>query len=117
LSHSDLRRRRGRIGHLMGAVPAWFDEGVAVVVSDDRRYLAPPEAADRCRVRADEALPIGMFEWRREMGQFDTRQLYAKSACRVADWMAAHGGAAAVTRLVARGADGTPFAEAYAAAQ
>lgn|SRR5215472_12321887 len=117
LSHIELHRRLGRIRHLMGGIPSWFDEGVAVVVSDDRRYLAPPEAADRCRVRADEALPSGIFEWSREMGRYDTKQLYAKSACRVADWMAANGGAPAVLRLIARVADGMPFAEAYAAAQ
>jgi len=115
LSHIELHHRIGRIRHLMGVIPAWFDEGVAVVVSDDRRYLMPPDAADRCLVRSDEALPSGMFEWRREMGRNDNRQLYAKAACRVADWMRAKGGATTVTRLVARVAGGTSFGEAYAA--
>ena len=115
LSHIELHHRIGRIRHLMGVIPAWFDEGVAVVVSDDRRYLMPPDAADRCLVRSDEALPSGMFEWRRAMGRNDNRQLYAKAACRVADWMRAKGGATTVTRLVARVAGGTSFGEAYAA--
>lgn len=115
LSHIELHHRIGRIHHLMGAIPAWFDEGVAVVVSDDRRYLTRPDAADRCLVRSDETLPSGMFEWRRAMGRDDNRQLYAKAACRVADWMAAKGGAPAVARLVARVAGGAAFAEAYAA--
>ena len=117
LSHIELHHRLGRIRYLMGVIPAWFDEGVAVIVSDDRRYLMPTDAPDRCRVRSEEALPTGIFEWRREMGQYDTRQLYAKSACRVADWMAAKGGAAAVTRLVASIANGAPFAGAYGDAQ
>jgi hypothetical protein len=114
LSHIELHHRLGRINHLTGAIPSWFDEGVAVVVSDDRRYLAPAGAPDRCLVRSDEALPTGIFEWVREMGRTDTRRLYAKSACRVADWMARNGGATAVLRLVARVVKGTPFAEAYA---
>ncbi len=72
-------------------------------------------AADRCLIRSDEKLPTGKFEWIREAGRLDTKQLYAKAACRVADWMAAKGGAAAVKRLVATVSNGTPFAEAYAA--
>jgi len=113
LSHIELHHRLGWIRHVIGAIPAWFDEGVAVVVSDDRRYLAPPGSAQRCRVRSDEPLPTGALEWQREMGEYDTRQLYAKSACRVADWMAAKGGATAVLQLIERVAHGTPFAEAY----
>ena len=115
LSHIELHHRIGRIRHLMGVIPAWFDEGLAVVVSGDRRYLAPADAADRCLVRSDEALPTGMLEWSRRAGRDDSNQFYAKAACRVADWMAAKGGAPAVTRLVARVAGGTSFGEAYAA--
>jgi hypothetical protein len=117
LSHIELHHRLGNIRHLMGAIPSWFDEGVAVVVSDDRRYLAPADAADRCLVRSDETLPSGLLEWVREVGRYDTRQLYAKAACRVVDWLSARGSAAAVTRLIAQVADGTSFAEAYAAEQ
>jgi len=115
LSHMELRHRLGRLRFLMGAIPAWFDEGVAVVVSDDRRYLAPANAPEPCLIRSDEELPTGRFDWIREVGRFDTKQLYAKAACRVAEWMAAKGGAAAVTRLVGQVSSGTPFAEAYAA--
>jgi hypothetical protein len=117
LSHVELHRRLGRIHYLMGAVPAWFDEGLAVVVSDDRRYLAPANAPDRCRVRADEPLPTGILEWVRQAGPYDTKQLYAKAACRVADWIANSGGGAAVMRLVALVSSGTPFTEAYRAAR
>jgi len=114
LSHIELHHRLGPIQQLIGGVPAWFDEGVAVVVSDDRRYLKPATAPDRCRVRSDEALPTGSLEWRREMGASDPRGLYAKSACRVADWMSANGGAAGVLWLIERVSHRTPFAEAYA---
>lgn len=115
LSHIELHHRLGNIRHLMGAVPSWFDEGLAVVVSDDRRYLAPADATDRCLVRSDETLPTGLFEWVREIGRNDSRRLYAKSACRVADWMAAKGGAAAVIRLVGEVSRGTSFTQTYAA--
>ena len=115
LSHIELHHRIGRIRHLMGVIPSWFDEGVAVVVSDDRRYLAPADAADRCVVRSDEMLPTGLFEWRRELRRHDNGQLYAKAACRVTDWMAKRDGAAAVMRLIASVAGGMSFAEAYAA--
>lgn len=115
LSHMELHHRIGLVRYFLGAIPSWFDEGVAVVVSDDRRYLAPAGAADRCKVRSDEALPTGIIEWGRAIGEYDPKQLYAKAACRVVDWMAAKGGAAAVLRLVARISDGVPFAEAYSA--
>ncbi len=109
LSHIELRHRLGRLRFLIGAIPAWFDEGVAVVVSDDRRYLAPADAPQRCLVRSDEKLPTGKFEWIREVGRFDKKQLYAKAACRVAEWMATKGGAAAVMRLVARVSSRSPL--------
>jgi len=114
LSHIELHHRIGAGNHLLGAIPSWFDEGLAVVVSDERRYLMPADDADRCRVRSDEKLPTGVFEWAREIGNDDPRQLYAKSACRVADWMIARGGAPAVLQLVARVANGVPFADAFA---
>lgn len=115
LSHIELHHRLGRVAHLMGAIPAWFDEGVAVTVSNDPRYLAPAGAADRCLVRSDETLPAGRFEWIRDVGRDDKQQLYAKAACRVADWMSARGGAPAVVQLIAKVSSGTSFADAYAA--
>ena len=114
LSHIELHHRLGRFRQLTGAIAAWFDEGVAVVVSDDRRYLAPEGAPDRCLVRSEEELPSGMIEWRRQAGPHDRNRLYAKAACRVADWIAAKGGGAAVVRLLDQVASGTSFAESYA---
>lgn len=115
LSHMELHHRIGLVRYFLGAIPSWFDEGLAVAVSDDRRYLAPAGAADRCKVRSDEALPTGIIEWGRAVGEYDPKQLYAKAACRVTDWMAAKGGKAAVLRLVARVSQGTSFDEAYGA--
>jgi hypothetical protein len=36
---------------MTNSIPAWFNAGVAVIVSDDGRYLAPTDAPDRCFVR------------------------------------------------------------------
>lgn len=67
-------------------VPQWFDEGLAVVVSDDRRYLLPVGAADRCRVEPDGPLPVTLPEWLRAAGADE--QTYAKAACRVSRLLA-----------------------------
>ncbi len=112
LAHIELHNRIGFIRFVSGAIPSWFDEGLAVVVSDDPRYLAPVGAADRCLVDADGPLPTGMREWSRRAGADD--QLYAKAACRVSRWLAKKGGTAAVPRLLSQVARGTPFAQAYA---
>jgi hypothetical protein len=112
LSHIELHRRLGLIHFLSGAIPAWFDEGVAVVVSDDPRYLASVGASDRCLVRSNEPLPSGMSEWSRRAGE--DHQLYAKAACRVSEWISLKGRSAAVTKLVGQVSTGMSFAKAYA---
>ncbi len=47
LSHIALKQRVGRIRAFFGAVPAWFDEGLAVLLSNDERFNKkfPPTAA------------------------------------------------------------------------
>jgi len=114
-SHIEVHHRLGLVALARGAIPAWFDEGLAVYVSDDRRYLGPVAAADRCLVRSDEELPSAMREWMRRATGMDDDRLYAKSACRVSRWIAANGGPAAVTKLLARVSTGTSFAQAYGA--
>src|SRR5438477_353568 len=47
LTHVELHNR---LGPKMFAVPAWFDEGLAVNVSDDPHYVAPPVMRDRCLI-------------------------------------------------------------------
>ncbi|TDC83557.1 hypothetical protein E1193_08290 [Micromonospora sp. KC606] len=44
-------------------VPQWFDEGLAVVVSDDPRYLKSRSADDRCMAPPDGALPQTLDQW------------------------------------------------------
>ncbi|GAB3810477.1 hypothetical protein [Micromonospora zhanjiangensis] len=82
-----------------GGVPQWFDEGLAVLVSDDPRYLGPDGPADRCLVDQPGTLPATLAEWMRADGG---DQLYARAACRVSRWAAAHGGAEAVRDLLRR---------------
>jgi hypothetical protein len=112
LSHIELHHRVGFIRSLTNAIPAWFDEGVAVIVADDRRYLAPVAAPDRCLVRSDKSLPNTMSEWNRVAGEQDSH-IYAEAACRVSDWMSHEGGSYAVRNLVQTVSTGTPFSRIH----
>ena len=105
LSHVELHHR---LGPHAERVPQWFDEGLAVVVSDDPRYLLPASSADRCRVASDEPLPVTLSEWLTAAGADE--QTYAKAACRVSRWLSTHGDRAALPDLIARLDRGEPFA-------
>lgn len=104
LSHVEFHRR---LGARRDRVPQWFDEGLAVLVSDDSRYLRPAGAADRCLVNTEEALPETLTDWLSAAGADE--QVYAKAACRVSRWADAHGGPPAVLDLIARLDRGEPF--------
>ncbi|WP_208804452.1 hypothetical protein, partial [Microbispora triticiradicis] len=96
MSHVELHARLGA-----GAeVPQWFDEGLAVLVSGDPRYLAPDTAPDRCLVSTDAPLPATLDAWLRAAGA--DRNTYARAACRVSRWVVANGGPHAVLDLVRR---------------
>jgi len=88
-SHIELHARVGL--RRLSSFPAWFDEGLAVIVSDDARYLKPGETgAARCTEEPSDNLPVGMFEWARVAGR--TSGLYASAACKVLRLMDANGG-------------------------
>lgn len=108
LSHIELHRRVGTLRAYRGAVPAWFDEGLAVIVSNDTRYLKPGGDGDRCLQSSDQPLPETQRAWLRPGDD----SLYAVAACRVSRWMATHGGGDGVLRLVDRMAAGEDFATA-----
>jgi hypothetical protein len=95
---------------LLGDVPEWFVEGVAVVVSDDARYLAPENAADRCLIAPDGPLPTHLADW---IKHAVPEQLYAKSACEVTRWMASRGGSQAIVKLLRDVAGGVTFDAAW----
>jgi len=106
LSHIALHVRLGWVKTARRAIPQWFDEGLAVVVSNDPRYLAPPSAADRCLIFSTEALPTGRGEW---IENAASRDLYAKAACRVWRWLESHQGSAGALRLIERVSRGEDF--------
>jgi len=104
-SHAELHGRIGAWRMLRGALPAWFDEGLAVVISDDERYLAPgPTAAARCRAEPDADARVGFFAWGSVAGK--TPGLYAQAACRMLRWMEANGGRAGLLAAVDEIAEG-----------
>jgi hypothetical protein len=111
-SHIELHRRLGLWKFITGAVPSWFDEGVAVVVSDDPRYLRPAVDGDRCLVKPRTPLPQTLAAWLRMAGQ--QHDLYAQAACKVVRWMRAHGGKPAVATLIDRVGGGATFDTVYA---
>ncbi|MBS0547614.1 MAG: hypothetical protein JSR24_07690 [Proteobacteria bacterium] len=109
LSHIELHRRLGRIDTMRRAIPQWFDEGVAAMVSQDPRY--PPAASDtECADAAQGALPAARAAWIHDVNH---DALYAKAARRVGCWMANRGGPKAVTNLIEQVAAGTRFEDAW----
>ena len=110
-SHIELHERLGFAKFILGAIPAWFDEGLAVIVSDDPRYLLASTESDRCRVKATGFFPMAPMEWTRAAGT--DHNLYARAACRVLRWMNANGGNAAALSLIQKVAEGVPFSEIY----
>nr|WP_143105584.1 hypothetical protein [Pseudonocardia ammonioxydans] len=107
MSHVELHTR---LGGARSEVPQWFDEGLAVVAGDDRRYIAAPGSADRCLVRPDGPLPASLDEWL-EAADADV-DVYAEAACEVSRWLAGHESPrAATTQLVAGLRSGEDFAD------
>lgn len=115
LSHVELHGRAGLWHMEMGAVPAWFDEGVAVLVSDDPEYLAPARPGrDRCAAGPMADMPTDPAEWRDKLAE-QGDLLYASAACQADLWMIAHGGPPAVPALLTKIHDGGSFDSLYAA--
>jgi hypothetical protein len=85
LTHAEMHRRLNDYEK----VPPWFHEGLAVVVSQDRRYLP-------CAV--DQAGALGRVRAGTSTGQ----DFYRDSGCVVDRWVAEHGGPAAVLDLIDR---------------
>jgi hypothetical protein len=96
MSHIELHARLAS----SAAVPQWFDEGLAVVVSDDPRYLAPAPAADRCLIAPTGPLPVTLEEWLSAASK--DASTYAKSACQVSRWLHANGDRTALLSLIER---------------
>ena len=106
----------GRIGiyhSIMDTVPAWFDEGVAVVASDAPEFAALAKANQNgCLNTPTDHLPVDKTRWFEEASKYPF--IYAQAGCRVAEWMATRGGSHGISRLLARIAKGESFDRAYA---
>jgi hypothetical protein len=110
-AHVELHGRIGLLNFWTGAIPTWFDEGLAVVVSDDPRYFHPASEADRCRTAPDGPMPERLKDWVKAAGS--DHMLYARAACRVLRWTQRNGGHEAVLRLIDRINQGEAFGPVY----
>ncbi|WP_203835997.1 hypothetical protein [Winogradskya humida] len=107
LSHAELH-------HLLGAsansVPDWFDEGLAVLVSQDPRYLAPVGTPERCLMPYELALPVVDADWFSSTRHGNDLP-YRQAACVVSRWARGHGNGTGVADLASRLAQGSKFGE------
>jgi hypothetical protein len=107
LTHAEYLQRLGPRSKL---IPIWFAEGLAVYVSDDRRYLAPANSSDRCLTDPAGELPETQTRWLQVIS-YDTRP-YAQAGCRVSRWLARKGNGT-VLELIKQINSGRSFADAY----
>ena len=103
MAHVALHRRIGVHRQMSGAVPAWFDEGLAILISKDARYIRPGRGRERCVEEPDGPLPANPFEWAPLSGR--DPMVYAKAACAVVLWMEENGGRAGLLAAIERGED------------
>ncbi|MGE5625447.1 MAG: hypothetical protein ACM3ZT_07860 [Bacillota bacterium] len=107
-AHVELRVRVGLWKIQMGAIPEWFEQGVAVVAADDPLYIRPPSHQSRCLAGSFPDMPATPSEWRDELEQ-EGDVLYAQSACKTVMWMDSHGGPHAVADLLTQVSRGQAF--------
>ncbi|MDF1621334.1 hypothetical protein [Pseudothioclava nitratireducens] len=97
-SHAEFNQRAGYWALFRRKVPAWFNEGLAVVASDDARYMLDGVGHTRC-LAPPTGLIEGLTAFRRAGGTDPA--LYARAACGVLIWMEVHGGRDAVLAALA----------------
>ena len=97
-SHVELHARLGVWGMLIGAIPAWFDEGMAVLVSGDQRYLNGQNQAENCEAVRTATLPSSALDWRRRAGTHD-QSLYHDATCAAQARLALTGGLSAAMQF------------------
>jgi hypothetical protein len=105
-SHVEFHSRLGALQLLTGSVPAWFDEGLAVLVSNDPRYVGSGITSEtRCLAEPEGEMPSSPFQWAVKSGK--TPILYARAACRVTRWLDANGGVAGLKLAMQATAQGS----------
>ncbi len=80
LSHVELHWRMGLAGWLRGTVPAWFDEGLATVISEDPRFRRD---ASREAVRDVMMVRSYLGQWAQHAGRVGWRTAYSAASTRV----------------------------------
>lgn len=94
IAHAEMRWRVGPLAVLSGRYPAWFDEGLAVLVSRDPGFLEVDGlGAPRCKREWSDGLagelPRSGLPW--APAAVDARASYGRAACRAAQWYASAG--------------------------
>lgn len=112
LAHMELHQRVGSNPRLFSqAVPTWFDEGLAVYISQDTRYLDVEDGqVTGCKAGKWPEPPSDQRTFRR-LGATEAEAIYTASACRVIDWINHHGEAEAVVSVLGEIRSGDPFRE------
>ncbi|SDZ32098.1 hypothetical protein SAMN05444004_11088 [Jannaschia faecimaris] len=83
LSHIIVASRVSIPAYLRGDMPAWLNEGLAVLASDDPRFNLTPGL---CDMLVEEPLPEGMRDWGHLAGE-GNRPIYQAAACRARAWL------------------------------
>lgn len=78
-AHIVIADALGTWGMVTGKMPYWMNEGLAVLASDDARYLAP---GPTCLIEPDAPLPATFSAWNAVAGQTHAT-LYPQAACAV----------------------------------
>ena len=108
LTHVEVHERIGFLNHVRGVFPAWFDEGLSVLVARDARFFGSGHTAvERCLHTPDVELPSTPIGWDETAGK--KPWIYAKATCAVMQWMEKNGGKDAVLAAIAGVGVGNPF--------
>ncbi|MGH1349932.1 MAG: hypothetical protein ACRBBN_03875 [Methyloligellaceae bacterium] len=107
LSHLELKLKVGG-SRASSAIPAWFDEGLAVLVSKDARYTGEPKDGEMTELNV-QALK-SRIQWQNAIAE--GKKVYAPSYRVVKNWFD-KAGQAGVNELIERVKKGEPFARIY----
>lgn len=89
-SHVALHEIAGIGANPSGIFPVWFNEGLAVIISKDKRYINPDKTGiARCIDKDIKNVPNLQIQW----GAYVSKDLmvYSRSACRVSLWLEKYG--------------------------
>ncbi|MDH3702616.1 MAG: hypothetical protein OEU46_15010 [Alphaproteobacteria bacterium] len=111
LAHIELHARLG-MWTTMRRLPAWFDEGLAVLVSDDPRYLGPPAPTDMSGNDVRQLVSPG--QWLAASGK-QGRGTYASAYREVKAWYD-RAGRTGLDDLIQKLREGQRFEDAFKAA-